>query len=270
MTYSVKNILINDGVYFTPGPTAGYVLSINNDGSTGWVVPTSGQSGTSGTSGTSGIGINGATGSNGSSGTSGTSGIKGATGSNGSSGTSGNSGSSGTSGINGSSGTSGTSGNSGSSGTSGQTGATGSSSTTSFNYLLQATSNYTWSGSAEKMLGNAFYLTASNSGYFEVVFQTTYVSSTDTSFLHLCYGTGTAPTNGAAYNSGTMNTLTAFDAYLGTNAKYNPITIVAITPKLSVGTRYWFDVYGYSDGNLTIRNGSGNGAQRGCLMAWEL
>jgi len=51
-TYSVNNIKIDNGLFFTPGPTAGNVLSINGDGSTTWI---SAQSGTSGSSGTSGI-----------------------------------------------------------------------------------------------------------------------------------------------------------------------------------------------------------------------
>lgn len=114
MTYSVNNIKIDNGLYFNPGPTAGYVLGIDVDGSTNWISPQSGLSGTSGSSGTSGTsGIDGTIGSNGlsgSSGTSGTSGINGSIGQNGSSGTSGINGSSGTSGQNGSSGTSGISG----------------------------------------------------------------------------------------------------------------------------------------------------------------
>lgn len=37
MTYSVYNIKVDNGLYFNPGPTAGYVLGINADGSTSWV-----------------------------------------------------------------------------------------------------------------------------------------------------------------------------------------------------------------------------------------
>ena len=59
-TYSVNNIKIDNGLYFTPGPTAGNVLSINSDGSTTWISPQSGSSGASGTSGSSGTsGVNG-------------------------------------------------------------------------------------------------------------------------------------------------------------------------------------------------------------------
>jgi uncharacterized delta-60 repeat protein len=36
-TYSVYDIKIDNKLTFTPGPTAGYVLSINEDGSTSWV-----------------------------------------------------------------------------------------------------------------------------------------------------------------------------------------------------------------------------------------
>lgn len=37
MTYSVYDIKIDNGLYFTPGPTAGFVLGINGDGSTSWI-----------------------------------------------------------------------------------------------------------------------------------------------------------------------------------------------------------------------------------------
>ena len=87
-TYSVNNIKIDNGLFFTPGPTAGYVLSIDSDGSTTWITPQSGSSGASGSSGTSGA--NGSSGSSGTSGigSSGTSGINGAAGATGSSATS--------------------------------------------------------------------------------------------------------------------------------------------------------------------------------------
>jgi hypothetical protein len=53
-TYSVNNIKIDNGLYFSPGPTAGNVLSINGDGSTTWISAQSGTSGSSGTSGANG------------------------------------------------------------------------------------------------------------------------------------------------------------------------------------------------------------------------
>ena len=46
MTYSVYSIKVDNSISFTPGPTAGYVLSINTDGSTFWA-PQSGGGGTS-------------------------------------------------------------------------------------------------------------------------------------------------------------------------------------------------------------------------------
>ena len=75
MTYSVYNIKVDNQLLFTPGPTAGYVLAINSDGTTYWS-----QGGSGGGSG--------ATGANGSSGTSGISGTSGTSGVDGSSGTS--------------------------------------------------------------------------------------------------------------------------------------------------------------------------------------
>ena len=36
MTYSVYNIKVDNELTFTPGPTAGSVLSINEDGTTEW------------------------------------------------------------------------------------------------------------------------------------------------------------------------------------------------------------------------------------------
>lgn len=37
MTYSVYNIKVDNQLLFTPGPTAGYVLGINSDGTTSWI-----------------------------------------------------------------------------------------------------------------------------------------------------------------------------------------------------------------------------------------
>jgi hypothetical protein len=42
MTYSVYDIKIDNSLAFTSGPTAGNVLSINADGSTTWITPSSG------------------------------------------------------------------------------------------------------------------------------------------------------------------------------------------------------------------------------------
>jgi hypothetical protein len=36
MTYSVFDIKIDNSLSFTPGPTAGYILTINSDGSIYW------------------------------------------------------------------------------------------------------------------------------------------------------------------------------------------------------------------------------------------
>lgn len=36
MTYSVYNIKIDNQLIFTAGPTAGYILAINSDGSIYW------------------------------------------------------------------------------------------------------------------------------------------------------------------------------------------------------------------------------------------
>lgn len=44
-TYSVYNIKVDNGLYFNPGPTAGYVLGINSDGSTSWVQGGGGEGG---------------------------------------------------------------------------------------------------------------------------------------------------------------------------------------------------------------------------------
>ena len=45
MTYSVYNVKIDNELSFPAGPTAGYVLSINEDGSTSWVEPQGGGGG---------------------------------------------------------------------------------------------------------------------------------------------------------------------------------------------------------------------------------
>jgi hypothetical protein len=60
MTYSVYNIKIDNELVFQPGPTAGYVLAIKNDGSTEWVEATGGATGPTGPQGD--IGPQGATG----------------------------------------------------------------------------------------------------------------------------------------------------------------------------------------------------------------
>lgn len=43
MTYSVYDIKIDNELSFTPGPTAGLVLSINADGTTSWVAQSTGD-----------------------------------------------------------------------------------------------------------------------------------------------------------------------------------------------------------------------------------
>ncbi len=64
MTYSVYNIKVDSSLAFTPGPTAGYVLAINSDGSTYWSQPGSPDAGATGPTGATGsAGANGATGS---------------------------------------------------------------------------------------------------------------------------------------------------------------------------------------------------------------
>jgi hypothetical protein len=61
MTYSVLDIKIDNSLSFTPGPTAGYVLTIAGDGSTYWDVGGStpgpqGPTGATGATGPSGAG----------------------------------------------------------------------------------------------------------------------------------------------------------------------------------------------------------------------
>lgn len=80
MTYSVYNIKVDNGVYFTPGPTAGYVLAINTDGSTYWSQPGSPDAGATGATGPQGIqGPTGPAGSNGTNGATGATGASGVT-----------------------------------------------------------------------------------------------------------------------------------------------------------------------------------------------
>lgn len=71
-TYSVLNIKVDEGLYFTPGPTQGYVLTISTDGSTYWSAGGAGAQGPTGATG--------AAGSNGTNGTNGATGATGATG----------------------------------------------------------------------------------------------------------------------------------------------------------------------------------------------
>jgi hypothetical protein len=54
MTYSVYDIKIDNTIAFTPGPTAGYILAINGDGSTQWVEATGGATGPTGPIGPTG------------------------------------------------------------------------------------------------------------------------------------------------------------------------------------------------------------------------
>jgi hypothetical protein len=42
MTYSVYDIKVDNSLAFTPGPTAGSVLSINADGTTTFITPSTG------------------------------------------------------------------------------------------------------------------------------------------------------------------------------------------------------------------------------------
>jgi hypothetical protein len=74
-TYSVYNIKIDNSLAFTPGPTAGWVLAINTDGSTYWTNAVSGSGG-----GTGATGPTGPAGANGTNGAAGATGATGATG----------------------------------------------------------------------------------------------------------------------------------------------------------------------------------------------
>ena len=65
-TFSTYNINIENNIQVIPGITTGYVLSANNDGSTGWVSPQSGATGNTGATGP--IGSTGATGNDGATG----------------------------------------------------------------------------------------------------------------------------------------------------------------------------------------------------------
>lgn len=67
MTYSVYDIKIDNSLAFTPGPTAGYVLTIDSNGSTYWSQGGAGAVGPTGATGAQGpAGVNGATGPTGS------------------------------------------------------------------------------------------------------------------------------------------------------------------------------------------------------------
>jgi len=83
-TYSVLNIKVDEGLYFTPGPTAGYVLTISTNGSTYWSAGGAGAVGATGATGPQGI--QGPTGSTGSQGIQGPTGSTGSTGNTGATG----------------------------------------------------------------------------------------------------------------------------------------------------------------------------------------
>ena len=77
-TYSVYNIKIDNSLAFTPGPTAGWVLAINTDGSTYWTNAVSGGAGATGATGATGpAGSNGAAGATGPTGPAGSNGATG-------------------------------------------------------------------------------------------------------------------------------------------------------------------------------------------------
>lgn len=81
-TYSVYDIKIDNSLSFTPGPTAGYVLAINTDGSTFWTqgLAGSGATGPTGATGPQGeIGPTGADGADGADGATGATGASGVT-----------------------------------------------------------------------------------------------------------------------------------------------------------------------------------------------
>ena len=255
-TYSVNNIKIDNGLFFTPGPTAGYVLSIDSGGSTTWISPQSGSSGSAGTSGSSGSsGVNGTIGSNGLSGTSGTSGVSGSSGSSGSSGTSGangGTGSSGTSGVNGGNGSSGTSGANGSSGTSGTS---PSSSSISFEsksiyndyggYGITGTASggneYMWAlGKPVGYTGLTYSAKTTGKAIVNFKFYLAAPNTTQLPVFTFYYGTGTSPLKSSVYSSGTFIDRSA----IRVSQANTPAGLICLQGviDISISTTYWFDI----------------------------
>jgi hypothetical protein len=96
------------------------------------------------------------------------------------------------------------------------------------------------------MMGLAGSITtgASTSGIVQVIISGAVTNNTASSGwkYQIRYGTGTAPTNGAALTGTTAGYLTAGTLGTGTNKAIMPFCIVAKIPSLSASTTYWIDL----------------------------
>jgi hypothetical protein len=115
-------------------------------------------------------------------------------------------------------------------------------------------------GSGGKMFGFAGSITPATTGTinFRARFDST--AATASCAYQINYGTGTAPTNGAA-NTGTSGGSTS--GFTATNASSWSSSLDGIVTGLTVGTTYWFDMLGTaSSGNCALSNVTMNAVEK--------
>lgn len=92
------------------------------------------------------------------------------------------------------------------------------------------------------MSGLGILATAKRTGNFFIITTSTCSSDTnnDGTTLQLRYGTGTAPSNGAALTGTTIGNATT--SAIGTANQTYEISCSGIVSNLKIGTEYWFDL----------------------------
>jgi len=94
------------------------------------------------------------------------------------------------------------------------------------------------------MMGLNQSITPSGSGVFMVIISGDLINSNknDGAYAEITYGTGTAPSNGAALTGTKVGSTLHLSAAGATNGS-NPFSCSAIVSGLTVGTKYWFDLH---------------------------
>jgi hypothetical protein len=222
------------------------VLEFTRAGDVGVTGPSGGPTGATGPTGPTGpTGVTGPTGHTGIPGVTGPTGVTGSTGV-GATGVTGATGPTGVTGVTGptGAGVTGVTGATGPTGPTGPTGATGptNSGTT---YQAQPSDPSTTTSTTGVMMGLAGAITPAGSGKIMIVItgDTDNDTAADGTKMGIRYGTGSAPTNGAALTGTAVGTLpNAVNANLALDVNRYPFAASAVVTGLVVGTPYWIDL----------------------------
>jgi hypothetical protein len=111
-----------------------------------------------------------------------------------------------------------------------------------------------------KMMGFGWSFTPKINGNVKITIALTVYGTVGSGPIDIqaVYGTGTAPTLGAAVPGGVVQVGPTLSAVPPSNGSFYPFTVVAVATGLTVGTPYWFDLeawVGSGGGGFEIFNG---------------